>query len=72
MTWAWRDWAGMVVADCATFPKGAHDDIPDSVSQALKHLREIGVAIRREERQLGEEMLAKQRPKPGVAQGYFA
>ena len=46
MTWAWRDWAGMVVADCATFPKGAHDDIPDSVSQALKHLREIGVAIR--------------------------
>ena len=30
MTWAWRDWAAMVVTDCAVFPKGAHDDIPDS------------------------------------------
>jgi phage terminase large subunit-like protein len=70
--WAWREWAGMVVTDCAVFPKGAHDDIPDSVSQALKHLRETGLAIRREERQLSEELQAKQRPQKGVAVGYFS
>lgn len=72
MTWRWRDWALGVVTDMSVFPKGAHDDIVDSATHALKHLREIGLAIRREERQLTEEMLARERPKPGVAQGYFA
>jgi phage terminase large subunit-like protein len=72
MTWCWRDWVDMVVTDCSVFPKGAHDDIPDSVSQALKHLRETGWAIRRDERLLDVEEMAKARPKPGVAAQYFA
>ena len=72
MTWRWRDWAQMVVTDMSVFPKGAHDDVVDSAVHALRHLREIGLAIRREERQLTEDMLARERPKPGVAAGYFA
>ena len=72
MTWRWRDWAQMVITDMSVFPKGAHDDIVDSAVHALRHLRDIGLAIRREERQLTEEMMAKERPKPGVAAGYFA
>lgn len=73
MTWAWRDWASMVITDCAVFPKGAHDDIPDSAAHALKHLRETGLAIRRDERLLTEEMLARQKPTgKTVASGYFS
>jgi phage terminase large subunit-like protein len=70
--WRWRDWANMVVTDMSVFPKGAHDDIVDASVYALKHLREIGLAIRRDERAFAEEQLAKQRPKPGVASGYFS
>lgn len=72
MTWAWRDWANMVVTDMSVFPKGAHDDIVDSACHALKHLRDIGLAIRRDERQLAEEMLARERPKQAVGAAYFA
>lgn len=43
------DWAAMVINDCASFPKGAHDDIVDSVTMALNWLRLNGLAQRTEE-----------------------
>jgi predicted phage terminase large subunit-like protein len=48
-----REWADMVINQVATFPKGTHDDIPDTVSQGLKHLRDCGLL------QMAEERLAE-------------
>ena len=59
---AFRDWADMVIRDCAEFPWGAHDDVMDTVSMALRHLRDIGLAVRKSERQYDDEMSARHRP----------
>jgi len=45
-----RVWAEMVVAQCATFPKGKHDDLHDTVTQALNWLRGTGMLQRGAER----------------------
>ena len=45
-----RQWAEDVMAQCGTFPNAKHDDIVDTVSQALRHLRDIGLIVRPEER----------------------
>ncbi len=45
----WLDWADLAIRECASFPHGTHDDMIDSVSMALKHLRENGFAVRRDE-----------------------
>lgn len=39
-----REWADMVITEFESFPKGAHDDLVDSATQALKHIRDIGLA----------------------------
>jgi predicted phage terminase large subunit-like protein len=39
-----REWAEMVITECEQFPKGAHDDLVDSTTMAIKHLRDIGLA----------------------------
>jgi predicted phage terminase large subunit-like protein len=39
-----RDWVDMVKAEMANFPKVTHDDITDTATQALRHLRSIGLA----------------------------
>jgi predicted phage terminase large subunit-like protein len=46
-----RQWAEMVIGECEVFPKGAHDDLVDTVTQALWFLRKSGVAVLAEERQ---------------------
>lgn len=52
---AWDDeseftaWASDVIGQCASFPKGSHDDLVDSVTMALKWLRDAGLAVRNEE-----------------------
>lgn len=46
----WRPFAEMVISQSGKFPKG-HDDLVDTMTQALRHMRQIGLAIRREERQ---------------------
>lgn len=44
-----REWAQMVIEEMESFPKGTHDDLTDSATQAIKHLREIGLAETDEE-----------------------
>ena len=45
-----KQWAEMVIRQVASFPKGKHDDLVDTVSQAIRHLRDTGLLIRSEER----------------------
>lgn len=44
-----KQYAEMVINQCALFPKGSRDDLVDSTSQALRYLRDQGFALRREE-----------------------
>jgi predicted phage terminase large subunit-like protein len=45
-----RAWAEEVIAQCGTFPNAEHDDLVDSTSQALRHLRDLGMLTRPAER----------------------
>ena len=50
-----KDWADKVITECADLPKGAHDDLADAMTQALKHLRELGLAQLPDEDELDRE-----------------
>lgn len=39
-----RTWAQRVIDQCSVFPRGTHDDLVDSTTQALSYLRRIGLA----------------------------
>lgn len=41
-----RAWADMVITQVGMFPKGKHDDLVDTVSMALRHMRELGLLVR--------------------------
>jgi predicted phage terminase large subunit-like protein len=41
-----RSWADMVIAQVGTFPKGKHDDLVDTVSQSIRHLRDLNLLAR--------------------------
>lgn len=45
-----RQWAEMVMTQVGQFPKGKHDDLVDTVSMALRHMRELGLLVRSPER----------------------
>ena len=42
-------WADSVISQAEMFPKGAHDDLVDSSSMALRWMRENGIAVRTDE-----------------------
>lgn len=44
-----REWADQVMMQTAAFPRGAHDDYVDALSQGLRFLRNIGVAMLKDE-----------------------
>jgi predicted phage terminase large subunit-like protein len=44
-----RQWAEMVISQVGQFPKGKHDDLVDTVSMAMRHLRETGAIMRGDE-----------------------
>lgn len=44
-----KAWAQEAIDQCASFPKGKHDDLVDSTTQALKWLRENNLIRRRDE-----------------------
>jgi phage terminase large subunit-like protein len=58
-----RIWAEEVARQCESFPKGKHDDLVDTVSQALRHLRDRGILKLPAER-LAEIDAAKQYSRP--------
>lgn len=41
-----RHWAKKVIDQCAAFPTAKHDDLIDTVSQALRHVRDTGWLLR--------------------------
>lgn len=43
-------WVEMVINQVAQFPRGKHDDLVDTVSQSLRHLRDVGLLERSAER----------------------
>jgi len=45
------DWADEAIREISSFPRGTHDDIVDSMTLALKFLRDRGLAVRRDEYQ---------------------
>ena len=45
-----RDWVEMVIDQVSQFPKGRFDDIVDTISMGVKHLRDNGLIVRRDER----------------------
>ena len=45
-----KTWADMVIQQVSVFPNGKHDDLVDTVSQAVSHLRSTGYLIRGPER----------------------
>lgn len=61
-----RDWSEMVIDEMAVFPKGKFKDLTDSATQALKHLRDRGLAETDEEAHAAEMdgVMHKPQPKP--------
>lgn len=60
-----RDWAQMVIDQAAVFPAAKHDDLVDSMTMAVKHLRDTGMANSDEEEQaeINEGIMLKSRPR---------
>jgi len=46
-----KEWAEAVFKQVGQFPKGRHDDLVDSTSMAIRHLRDIGMLTRAPERE---------------------
>ena len=44
-----KQWAEMVITQVGQFPKAKHDDLVDTVSMAMRHLRDTGAIMRGEE-----------------------
>jgi predicted phage terminase large subunit-like protein len=61
-----REWGEMLVSECASFPKGATDDLVDSTTQALKHIRDRGLAVRRDERSSLTNAMRSKSQKPAA------
>lgn len=62
-----RAWADMVITQCAMFPKAKHDDLVDTVSMALRHMRDLGLLIRAPERLAEIEDMRQHRGAPPAA-----
>ena len=59
-----REWAEMVIDEMAVFPKGKYKDLTDSTTQAIKYLRDTGMAFTdRETHRQEQEALVPQKKK---------
>jgi predicted phage terminase large subunit-like protein len=47
-----KNFADKMIEQCAMFPRGSHDDLVDSMSMALRYLRDCGFALKRNESDL--------------------
>ena len=41
-----KEWAEQVISQVGQFPKGKHDDLVDTVSMSIRHLRDVGLLTR--------------------------
>lgn len=57
-----REWSDMAISEANGFPKGRYKDVTDSMTQALKYVRDIGLLIRPEERELANTLAGQYRP----------
>lgn len=58
-----RDWVEMLIKQVTTFPKSSHDDLVDCISCGIKHLRDNGIIVRREERAIDLERQMQHEPQ---------
>jgi predicted phage terminase large subunit-like protein len=58
-----KEWADKMVRQCATVPRSLHDDLCDSMTQALLYLRRAGWAVKKEERAVELEDETRYRPR---------
>ena len=58
------DWAEMVIRQVGKFPKGKNDDLVDTVSMAVRYLRDVGLLTRVQERQYALEEGSRFRGRP--------
>lgn len=58
-----REWGQQLVDETAAFPKAAHDDLTDALSQALQHLRDNGLLVKRDDRSALIEEMRRHRPQ---------
>jgi predicted phage terminase large subunit-like protein len=64
-------WAELVISNCEAFPKGAHDDLHDSVTQFLNWARENEILVRADEMSAAnEEATAFKHKTQSVAEQY--
>lgn len=69
-----RDWCQKVINQCAVFPLAKHDDLTDSVTGAVKHLRDTGLLEFEEDiraAQLADARLEVQNFKPDKIRNYM-
>lgn len=67
-----KTWAEAVIGQCESFPKAKHDDLVDSMSQALAHFRAINLAEFPDERDAFEaENKMHHGPMNGFAAGFW-
>ena len=60
--WAYPVWTEMLISDLAIFPRGGRD-LTDSTTQALQHLRTIGLAVRNDEQDVMYEESFRVQPR---------
>lgn len=63
--WRRPAWCDAVIRQTSMFPKAEHDDLTDALSMNLRHLRDIGMAVRsdEQERDWEEELIYKPKSK---------
>lgn len=63
----WQDFSMIVIDECASFPKAAHDDLVDTTSQAMRYMRDNNLIARRAElEETREELVRYKRPKTAL------
>jgi predicted phage terminase large subunit-like protein len=58
-----KSFADKMIKEVSMFPRGTHDDLTDTMSQALRYLRDTGFALKREESTFDRNREIQYRPK---------
>lgn len=61
-------WAQQVIDQCASLPRGAHDDLADTATQAVNHMRRAGLLVTRDEKVVE---LRRRLAPPGVKEPIY-